>query len=147
MSRPCRTTRRPQIIHARLVIGFRSSSRRSARPRHRFGDQERLRWGLPAIHHVHGQRCFGARLPRTIRPMDLAELRYGRFLLLIIGLAFLVGALVQAVRTIPDPDLFNSSTGTIVGIAVVVAVVAAVVLRPPAWLLRKPRSVGKRDRT
>jgi len=79
--------------------------------------------------------------------MDLAELRYGRFLLLIIGLAFLVGALVQAVRTIPDPDLFNSSTGTIVGIAVVVAVVAAVVLRPPAWLLRKPRSVGKRDRT
>lgn len=68
--------------------------------------------------------------------MDTAQLRYGRLALLIIAVAFLSGAAVQALRTLPDPDLFSASTGSIIPIAVTAAVVAVVLLRRPSWLTR-----------
>lgn len=39
-------------------------------------------------------------------------------------------------RTVPDPNLFTSATGTIVTVTVAGAVIAATVLRPPSWLTR-----------
>lgn len=68
--------------------------------------------------------------------METAQLRYGRFVLLLVFVAFVSGAVVEAVRTLPDPDLFTPSTGTIITIAVTAAVLAAIVLRPPSWLTR-----------
>lgn len=68
--------------------------------------------------------------------MDISQLRTGRLILLILVVAFLTGAAVQAVRTIPDPDLFGSGTGTIVSGAVTGAVLVALVSNPPAWLKR-----------
>ncbi len=68
--------------------------------------------------------------------METTQLRYGRFVLLLVVVAFVSGALVEAVRTVADPDLFTPSTGTIITIAVTAAVLAAIVLRPPSWLTR-----------
>ncbi len=68
--------------------------------------------------------------------MQTTELRPGRLVLLFVLVAFTSGAAVQAVRTVPDPNLFTSATGTIVSITVTAAVMAAAVLRPPSWLTR-----------
>lgn len=68
--------------------------------------------------------------------MKTTQLRYGRFVLLLVVVAFVSGALVEAVRTVPDPGLFMPSTGTIITIAVTAGVLAAIVLRPPSWLTR-----------
>lgn len=68
--------------------------------------------------------------------MATTQLRYGRLALLIVVVAFVAGAAVEAVRTVPDPNLFTSATGTIVTVTVAGAVIAATVLRPPSWLTR-----------
>lgn len=68
--------------------------------------------------------------------MDAPDLRHGRLVLLGAVVAFLVGAAVQAVRTIPDPDLFSSTTGTIISLAVTALTIVPLVHRPPSWLTR-----------
>jgi len=77
--------------------------------------------------------------------METTQLRYGRFVLLLVVVAFVSGALVEAVRTLPDPDQFTSSTGTIITIAVTAAVLAALVLRPLAWLTHTRRPDAATD--
>ncbi|MDQ3320222.1 MAG: hypothetical protein M3515_08335 [Actinomycetota bacterium] len=71
--------------------------------------------------------------------METTQLRYGRFVLLLVVVAFVSGALVEAVRTVPDPGLFTPSTGTIITIAVTAGVLAVIVLRPPSWLTHTRR--------
>lgn len=69
--------------------------------------------------------------------MDAKQLRYGRLVLLLVVVAFVSGAAVEVVRTVADPDLFTSATGTIITITVTAAVLAAIVLSSPSWLARE----------
>ena len=69
--------------------------------------------------------------------MASSELRYGRLVLLGAVVAFLAGAAVQAVRTVPDPDLFSASTGTIISITVTAVAIVPLIHRPPSWLIRR----------
>ena len=70
--------------------------------------------------------------------MDVSSsrLRYGRLIPLLAVVAFVAGVAVEAVRTLPDPGLFTSATGTIVSLVVAAAVFAVVIKRPPSWLTR-----------
>lgn len=72
-------------------------------------------------------------------------LRYGRFLLLIVGLSLLVGVAV-AVATVLVPDRYTSWVGSLVVGAVIGAVTVAVLMRRPGWLFPGENAAARRSR-
>lgn len=81
---------------------------------------------------------------RTQGPLDVKELRWGRVLLLILLAGLVVGAGVEPLRSIPDPDLFSARIGSIVAGVVTGATMVGLIDRRPAWLRRTDR-VGSAD--
>ncbi len=72
--------------------------------------------------------------PGILAGVGTKQLHYGWLVLLIIVVALVAGAAVEAVRAVPDPNLFTRATGSVVAVIVTAVVVAAAVLRPPPWL-------------